>query len=225
MSPVTQTTPEGLPKFYLQDIPPTVSGGPPVKQPRIYFGEAADNYVIVKGNAPEFDYPKGDKNVYTTYSGTDGVPIGSLAQKSLFAWYFGDVNILLSEYITRDSRIMFRRNIQERVHTIAPFLRLDADPYIVVSNGRLFWIQDAYTTSSWFPYAKPIDDGSANYMRNAVKVVIDAYNGTVEFYVSDPADPIIATYARIFPALFKPFAAMSADLKSHVRYPEDLFQI
>jgi hypothetical protein len=225
MSPVTQTTPEGLPKFYLQDIPPTVSGGPVIRQPRIYFGEAADNYVIVKGNAPEFDYPKGDKNVYTTYSGTDGVPIGGIAKRALFAWYFSDVNILLSEYITRDSSILFRRNIQERVRTIAPFLRLDADPYIVVSNGRLFWIQDAYTTSSWFPYSKPIDDGSANYMRNAVKVVIDAYNGTVEYYVSDPADPIIATYARIFPGLFKPFAAMAPDLKSHVRYPEDLFQV
>jgi len=225
MSPVTQTTPEGLPKLYLQDIPPTASGGPAIQQPRIYFGEAADTYVIVKGNTPEFDYPKGDKNVYTTYSGTDGVPIGGIAKKALFAWYFGDINVLLSEYITGESRILFRRNIQERVRTIAPFLRLDADPYVVVSGGRLFWIQDAYTTSSWFPYSKAMDDGSANYIRNAVKVVIDAYNGTVDFYVSDPSDPIIATYAKIFPGLLKPFAAMPADLKRHVRYPEDLFQI
>ena len=225
MSPVTQTTPEGLPKLYLQDIPPIASGGPAVSQPRIYFGEAEDTYVIVKGNTPEFDYPKGDKNVYTAYSGTDGVPIGGIARRALFAWHFGDINILLSEYITGESRILFRRNIQERVRTIAPFLRLDADPYIVISNGRLFWIQDAYTTSRWFPYSKPIDDGSANYIRNAVKVVIDAYNGTVEFYVSDPADPIIATYAKIFPGLLKPFAAMAPDLKQHIRYPEDLFQI
>ena len=225
MSPVTQTTPEGLPKFYLQDIPPTASGGPAVLQPQIYFGEAADTYVIVKGNTPEFDYPKGDKNVYTTYTGTDGVPIGGIVKQALFAWYFSDINILLSEYVTGESRILFRRNIQERVRTIAPFLRLDADPYIVVSKGRLFWIQDAYTTSSWFPYAKPIDDGSANYIRNAVKVVIDAYNGTVDFYVSDPTDPIVATYARIYPGMFKPFAAMAPDLKRHVRYPEDLFQI
>ncbi len=225
MSPVTQTTPEGLPKLYLQDIPPIASGGPAVRQPRIYFGEATDNYVIVKGNAPEFDYPKGDKNVYTAYSGTDGVPIGGMAKRALFAWYFGDINILLSEYVTADSRILFRRNIQQRVRAIAPFLRLDADPYIVVSEGRLFWIQDAYTTSSWFPYSKPIDGDSANYIRNAVKVVIDAYNGTVDFYVSDPSDPIIATYERIFPGLLKPFAAMPADLKRHVRYPEDQFQI
>ena len=225
MSPVTQTTPEGLPKLYLQDIPPIASGGPAVQQPRIYFGEAADSYVIVKSNTPEFDYPKGDKNVYTAYAGTDGVPIGGFARRALFALYFGDINILLSEYITGDSRILFRRNIQQRVRSIAPFLRLDADPYVVVSNGRLFWIQDGYTTSRWFPYSKPIDDGSANYIRNAVKVVIDAYNGTVELYVSDPADPIIATYARIFPGLLKPFAAMPADLKNHVRYPEDMFQI
>jgi uncharacterized membrane protein (UPF0182 family) len=225
MSPVTQTTPEGLPKLHLQDIPPIASGGPVIQQPRIYFGEAADTYVIVRGNTPEFDYPKGDKNVYTTYSGTDGVPIGGITKKALFAWYFGDINILLSEYITGESRILFRRNIQERVRMIAPFLRLDADPYVVVSDGRLFWIQDAYTTSSWFPYSNAMDDGSANYIRNAVKVVIDAYNGTVDFYVSDPSDPIIATYARIFPGLLKPFAAMPADLKRHVRYPEDLFQI
>ncbi|MDE2266671.1 MAG: UPF0182 family protein [Alphaproteobacteria bacterium] len=225
MSPVTQTTPEGLPKFYLQDIPPTVSGGPAVRQPRIYFGEAEENYVIVKGSTPEFDYPKGDKNVYTTYSGTAGVPIGGVAKRALFAWYFGDINILLSEYVTGDSRILFRRNIQDRVRTIAPFLRLDADPYVVVSQGRLFWIQDAYTTSRWFPYSKSSDNGAENYIRNAVKVVIDAYNGTVAFYVSDPSDPIIRTYERIFPGLFKPFADMTPDLKSHVRYPEDMFQI
>ncbi len=225
MSPVTQTTAEGLPKFYLQDIPPTVSGGPPVKQPRIYFGEAEDNYVIVKGSTPEFDYPKGDKNVYTTYSGKAGVPIGSIGKRALFAWYFGDINILLSEYVTNDSRILFRRNIQERVRTIAPFLRLDADPYVVVSKGRLFWIQDAYTTSRWFPYSKASDNGAENYIRNAVKVVIDAYNGTVKFYVSDPSDPIIRTYERIFPGLFQPFAAMTPDLRSHVRYPEDMFRI
>ncbi|MDE2134315.1 MAG: UPF0182 family protein [Alphaproteobacteria bacterium] len=225
MSPVTQTTPEGLPKFYLQDIPPVVSGGPAVREPRIYFGEGADSYVIVKASTPEFDYPKGDKNVYVAYRGADGVPIGTIAKRALFAWYFGDINILLSEYITGESRILFRRNIQERVRAIAPFLRLDADPYVVVSNGRLFWIQDAYTTSGWFPYSKPTDDGSANYVRNAVKVVIDAYNGTVDFYIADPSDPIIATYARVFPGLFKPLASMAPGLKAHVRYPEDLFQI
>ena len=225
MSPVTRTTPEGLPIFYLQDIPPVATGGPTVSEPRIYFGEGDTPYVIVKGSTPEFDYPRGNNNVYRAYDGADGVPIGGIARRALFAWYFGDINILLSEYITGESRVVFRRNIQERVSAIAPFLRLDKDPYIVISGGRLFWIQDAYTTSSWFPYAEPIEGDTANYIRNSVKIVVDAYNGSVNFYVTDPTDPIIGTYRRIFPALFKPFATMPADLQKHIRYPEDLFLI
>jgi uncharacterized protein len=225
MSPVTRTTPEGLPIFYLRDIPPVADGGPPVTEARIYFGEAADSYVIVKGTTPEFDYPRGDKNVYASYTGKDGVPIGNIAARALFAWYNGDINILLSEYITGESRILFRRNIQQRISTLAPFLRLDADPYLVISRGHLFWIQDAYTTSTWFPYSKPVEGDATNYVRNAVKIVIDAYNGTTDFYVSDPKDAIIRTYAQIFPVLFKPLSAMPDDLRKHVRYPEDLFQI
>ena len=225
MSPVTRTSAEGLPIFYLQDIPPVASGGPPVSEPRIYFGEGDAPYVIVKSSTPEFDYPRGNNNVYRTYDGADGVPIGGIARRALFAWYFGDPNILLSQYVTTESRIMFRRNIQERVQAIAPFLSLDKDPYIVVSGGRLYWIQDAYTTSSWFPYAQPLDGDTTNYIRNSVKIVVDAYNGSVSFYVSDPADPIIKTYERMFPSLFKPFAAMPVDLRNHTRYPEDLFLI
>ena len=135
------------------------------------------------------------------------------------------MNLTLSSYITDDSRIMIRRDIQERVRTIAPFLRLDKDPYLVISDGRLFWMQDAYTTSNYFPYAQPVQDFDLNYIRNSVKVVIDAYNGTVDFYLMDPADPIAATYQRIFPGLFKPFAAMPPGLQKHIRYPEDLFLI
>jgi uncharacterized membrane protein (UPF0182 family) len=225
MSPVTRTTPEGLPIFYLQNIPPVASGGPPVTEPRIYFGEGDAPYVIVKSSTPEFDYPRGSENVYRAYDGADGVAIGGLARRALFGWYFGDLNILLSQYVTSESRIMFRRNIQERVSAIAPFLGLDHDPYVVVSGGRLYWIQDAYTTSSWFPYAQRMEGGRLNYIRNSVKVVIDAYNGSVAFYVSDPADPVIATWRRIFPALFKPFGAMPADLQAHTRYPEDIFLI
>jgi uncharacterized membrane protein (UPF0182 family) len=148
-----------------------------------------------------------------------------MARRSLFAWQFDDPNILLTGYITGESRILLHRNIIDRVRTIAPFLRLDHDPYMVVSDGRLFWMQDAYTTSRWFPYARPNAAGGTNYIRNAVKVVIDAYNGTVDFYVSDPDDPIIRTYQRIFPRLFKPLAAMPADLQQHIRYPEDMFLI
>ena len=226
MSPVTQKSAEGLPIFYLKDIPPVTSGGPQITEPRIYFGQGAAGYVIVKSSTPEFDYPKGKDNVYASYDGADGIPIGGIAWRSLFAWYFGDVNILLSDYITSESRIMLHRNIKDRVGTIAPFLQLDRDPYVVISEGRLYWMQDAYTTSAWFPYAQPEPDGGdINYIRNSVKVVIDAYNGTVTFYITDAADPIVATYRRIFPSLFKPFDAMPRDLQKHIRYPEDLFNI
>ena len=225
MSPVTQKSAEGLPIFYLRDIPPVASGGPAVSEPRIYFGQGVDSYVIVKGSSPEFDYPKGQDNVYAPYDGVAGVGLDGTARRTLLAWYFEDPNILLSRYITNESRILFRRDIQERVRTIAPFLRLDRDPYMVISEGRLFWIQDAYTTSRWFPYAKPLNDGGTNYIRNSVKVVVDAYNGTVDFYVADRSDAVVATYQRVFPGLFKPFAAMPADLQKHVRYPEDLFHI
>jgi hypothetical protein len=225
MSPLARKTAEGLPIFYLQDIPPVATGGPPIDEPRIYFGEETDTYVIVKGSTPEFDYPKGTDNVYATYGGTGGVAVGGIARRALFAWYFKDPNLLLTSYITGDSRIMFRRTIQDRVRTIAPFLRLDRDPYLVISEGRLFWMQDAYTTSRYFPYAQTLPGLELNYIRNAVKVVIDAYNGTVSFYVADSSDPIAATYQRIFPGLFKPLADMPQDLQKHIRYPEDLFFI
>ena len=225
MSPLARKTAEGLPIFYLQDIPPVATGGPPIDEPRIYFGEETDTYVIVKGSTPEFDYPKGTDNVYATYAGAGGVAVGGIARRALFAWYFKDPNLLLTSYITGDSRIMFRRTIQDRVRTIAPFLRLDRDPYLVISEGRLFWMQDAYTTSRYFPYAQTLPGLELNYIRNAVKTVIDAYNGTVTFYVADSSDPIAATYQRIFPGLFKPLAAMPQDLQKHIRYPEDLFFI
>jgi uncharacterized membrane protein (UPF0182 family) len=225
MSPVTRKSPEGLPFFYLRDIPPVADGGPRIEEPRIYFGEESDDYVIVKAGIPEFDYPKGKDNVYAAYDGTGGVPIGAVGWRTLFAYYFNDANLVLSSYITADSRIMIRRNITERVRTIAPFLRLDHDPYLIISNGRMFWMQDAYTTSSYFPSAQPVPELDLNYIRNSVKIVVDAYNGTVDFYLMDPRDPIAATYQRIFPSLFKPFTAMPADLQQHIRYPEDLFLI
>src|ERR1700739_2416417 len=198
----------GMPVFYLQDIQPDETGGTPVNVPRIFFGEETDTYDIVKGSTPDFDYPKGAENVYATYAGTGGVAVGGIARRALFAWYFKDPNLLLTGYITGDSRIMFRRTIRERVRTIAPFLRLERDPYVVISEGRLFWMQDAYTTSGYFPYAQPFADLGLNHIRSAVKVVIDAYDGTVSFYVADPRAPIVATYQRIFPGLFKPLEAM-----------------
>src|ERR1700738_3677363 len=225
MSPVPRKSAEGLPVFYLRDIPPVASGGPEISEPRIYYGEETDSYVVVKASTPEFDYPKGKDNIYALYNGTGGVAVGGLARKALFAWYFSDVNLLLSSYITDASRIMIRRNIQERVGAIAPFLSLDHDPYLVVSEGRLFWVQDAYTSSSYFPYAQPVQRGGLNYIRNSVKVVVDSYNGTVEFLFRDVSSPTAATYQRIFPGIFKPLQAMPADLQKHIRYPEDLFRI
>ncbi|HML14895.1 MAG TPA: UPF0182 family protein, partial [Xanthobacteraceae bacterium] len=225
MSPVTRKTGEGLPIFYLQNIPPEATGGPPVTQPRIYFGEETNDYVIVKGTTPEFDYPNGADNAYATYQGSGGVRVGGLLRRLLFAWYFEDLNILISGYIGSESRILFRRMIQERARTIAPFLRLDHDPYMAIVDGRLYWIQDAYTTSDNFPYAQLAADRSLNYIRNAVKIVVDAYDGTIDFYLADAADPVAATYRRIFPGLFKPLAQMPPELQKHIRYPEDLFRI
>src|SRR5256884_4220342 len=203
MSPVTRKSPEGLPILYLRDIPPVADGGPQIREPRIYYGEEPDSYVIVKGSTPEFDYPKGKDNVYAAYDGTGGVPIGPMVWRGLFAYYFNDRNLVLSSYITADSRIMIRRNIGERGRAVAPFLRLDHDPYLVISDGRLFWMQDAYTVSSYFPSAQPAQELDLNYIRNSVKVIVDAYNGTVDFYLMDAADPIAATFQRIFPNLFK----------------------
>jgi len=225
MSPVTRKSTEGLPLLYLRDIPPVASGGPEIREPRIYYGEKTESYVIVKGSTPEFDYPKGKDNVYAGYNGSGGISLGGFGRRALFAYHFNDANLVLSDYITDDSRIMIRRDIQERVRAIAPFLRLDHDPYLVISDGRMFWMLDAYTTSNYFPYAKPTQDRDLNYIRNSVKVVVDAFDGSVNFYLIDLADPIAATYQRIFPNLFKPFAVMPADLQKHIRYPEDLFLI
>ena len=225
MSPVTEKSAEGLPSFYLQDIPPTSNGGPSVREPRLYFGQGDYGYVIVKGSVPEFDFPQGKENVYTAYNGVDGISISNAGRRILFALRFGEPNILLTSYITGASRILLHRNIEDRVRTIAPFLGFDRDPYLVVSGGRLFWILDAYTTSRWFPYSQPDISDGANYIRNAVKVVVDAYNGTVAFFASDSADPILRTYQRIFPDLFRPLEAIPQDLRQHIRYPEDLFLI
>ena len=183
--------------------------------------------MIVKTSTPEFDYPKGKDNVYARYEGADGIPIGGIGWRALFAWQMDDLNILLSDYITSESRILLHRNIKDRVGTIAPFLQLDRDPYVVISEGRLYWMQDAYTTSAWFPYAKPEPEGGdINYIRNSVKVVIDAYNGTVSFYVADAADPIVATYRRIFASVCSSRSMRCRRIcKGHIRYPEDLFTI
>jgi uncharacterized protein len=223
MSPVNRFDEEGLPIFYVKDIPPVSPPDLRIERPEIYFGEETRAYVVVGGGTNEFDYAKGQENVYTTYRGRDGVPLDSLWRRALFAWYFGDIKLLISGNVTNNSRVLFRRLTQQRINRIAPFLRLDHDPYLVVSDGRLIWLQDAYTTSDALPYSQQNRPAGINYIRNAVKIAVDAYDGTVTFYIADPEDPIIQTYQRIFPSLFQPLDAMPAGLRQHIRYPEDLF--
>ncbi|HYV31980.1 MAG TPA: UPF0182 family protein, partial [Candidatus Binatia bacterium] len=219
MGPVSRISKEGLPEFFVKDIPPVSLADIKVTRPEIYYGELSNEYVIVGTKVPEFSYPTATGNINTTYAGKGGVPVGSLANKALFAAWFGSDKILLSSDITAKSRILYYRNINERVRALAPFLRFDADPYLVVTKaGGLTWIIDAYTYSSRLPYSKPLKDG-LNYIRNSVKVTVDAYDGSVAFYVSDPADVMARVYARIYPALFRPMAAMPDDLRQHIRYP------
>ena len=224
MSPVSDVTSEGLPNFIEQNIPP--EGPLKVTQPQIYYGAQTSNWVIVDTQQQEFDYPKGDQNVFSSYGGSTGVKLDSVLKKLAFAWRFGDLNIMISDALTSKSQILFNRVISQRVQQIAPFLVYDRDPYLVVDNGHLYWIQDAYTTSNNYPYSQSFDTASGtpiNYIRNSVKIVVDAYNGTTNFYVADPTDPLIQTYQKIFPSLFHPLSAMPATLRAHIRYPEDMF--
>ncbi|HEV8203256.1 MAG TPA: UPF0182 family protein [Pyrinomonadaceae bacterium] len=217
-------TPEGLPQFVLSNMP--VEGEIRVTRPEIYFGETTDRYVYVKTKQQEFDYPQGDTNATTTYQGVGGIPIGNRLRRMLLAWGVGDLSRLpFSDAVTNDSRVLINRNIRDIVNGVAPFLTYDKDAYIVVSNdGRLFWMLDAFTESSYFPFSTHHDvaGNTLNYIRNSVKVVIDAYNGSVSFYVFDNQDPILAAYRRIFPNLFQGASQMPADLRAHVRYPETL---
>ena len=225
LSPVNRVSAEGLPVFHLKDIPPASSVPLKITRPEIYYGELANEYVFVNTGSKELDYPAGEENVYTTYQGRGGVLVGSVVRKALFALRFGTLRILLSQDILPESRVMYYRRIGDRVSKVAPFLRYEPDPYMVIGqDGRLFWIVDAYTTSDRYPYSEPTRH-VGNYIRNSVKAVVDAYDGTMSFYVSDPTDPLIQTYAKIFPGLFQPLAAMPADLKAHIRYPETLFGI
>ena len=243
ISPVDEVTAAGEPPFWVSNIPPEVtlpagSEEIAISQPRIYFGEATGSYVIANSKDEEFDFPRTEaasadedgeiapsEQALNRYDGSGGIRLGSFLRRLAFAWSFSDTNILISGSLSAESRILFRRNIQERVNELAPFLILDADPYIVVGeDGRLFWIQDAYTTSNRFPYAQPHVSG-VNYIRNSVKAVIDAYNGTVDLFIVDDSDPVIRVWANIFPDLFRPASEFRDDLRRHWRYPQDLFQV
>ncbi|HZH83838.1 MAG TPA: UPF0182 family protein, partial [Phototrophicaceae bacterium] len=225
MNPVNRFDEGGLPMFYVKDIPPVTLPELKISHPEIYFGEKTANYVVVGGDTKEFDYAKGQENVYNTYAGRDGVSLGSFWRRALFAWQYGDIKLLISDNVTSSSRILFRRLIQDRIRRIAPFLVLDHDPYLVLNEGRLVWLQDAYTVSDSLPYSQRVQGGSLNYIRNSVKIALDAYDGNPVFYIADADDPVLQTYQRIFPALFQPLERMSASLRSHIRYPEDLFTL
>ncbi len=245
MTPVSEFTDEGLPNFLIKDIPPQ-SSKPELEigRPAIYYGELTREHVFVNTSEEEFDYPRGDQNVYTRYAGRGGVELNGLWEKFLFGWKFDGSKFFLSTYPGKGSRVLFHRQVRERVHTVAPFLEFDEDPYIVTSEGKLYWIIDGFTFSKYFPYSEPFSSkevieytegatprsvrgrvnshlNGANYVRNSVKAVVDAYDGTVDLYVFEPADPLIQAWEKIFPDLFKAESEMPSSLRQHVRYPAD----
>lgn len=243
MSPVNRVTASGLPELYLQDIPPVSSVNLKVTQPAIYYGEGTDAYIFTGTTTEEFDYPLGENNAFTQYQGKGGVPLSSPWRRLAYAYDLSSLQILISNYLTDQSRLHYYRQVQERVKQVAPFLRLDSDPYLVLLDGRLQWIVDAYTVSDRYPYSEPaipnretasllkgenlesILEGRVNYIRNSVKVLVDAYEGTLQFFAIDETDPVLSTYRQIFPDLFEARAAIPPELKAHFRYPLDLFKI
>jgi uncharacterized membrane protein (UPF0182 family) len=227
MSPVNEKTDEGGPVYIVKDVPPKTPPDLPLSQPRVYYGRLPAGYVFVGTKTDEFDRPVGEGDTIETnrYDGRGGVPVGSAFRKLLFYMNFHDVKILLSDDIGPDSRVLYYRAVADRVRRLAPYLMLDGDPYAVVSDGRIVWVQDCYTRTAFYPYSEPVPSLGLNYIRNSVKAVVDAYDGTVALYVSDAADPLIRAYQRMFPGLYRPMSEMPAALRRHVRYPEDMFNI
>jgi uncharacterized membrane protein (UPF0182 family) len=225
LGPVNEFSNEGLPEFFIQDIPPVSTTNLRITRPEIYYGELANDYCFVKTAQQEFDYPKGRDDVYSTYQGPGGIPVGGFARRLLFALKFGEKNILFSGGISPESRLMIYRRVLDRVRRLTPFLTYDRDPYMVIAeDGALYWMLDGYTTTDQYPYSEPTP-GIGNYIRNSVKATVNAYTGQVHFYISDPSDPLVQAYRRLFPGVFEPLDAMPQDLRAHIRYPEDIFSI
>jgi uncharacterized membrane protein (UPF0182 family) len=225
LGPVNEFSSEGLPELFIKDIPPASNTSIRVKRPEIYYGEMSNEYCYVRTHAQEFDYPSGDQNVYTNYQGAGGIPVQNFWRRLLVALKFGEIKILLSTDIRADSRLMIYRRVLERAERLTPFLRYDHDPYMVVAeDGSLYWMLDGYATSAQYPYSDPTP-GVGNYIRNSVKATVSAYSGQIRFYISDPADPLIQAYARLFPGVFQPLSDMPKDLRAHIRYPEEFFSI
>lgn len=225
MSPVNEADTRGLPQFLIGDIPPRSTADVTLTQPAIYFGEDTTDYAIVNTGIKEFDYPKGDENAETTYSGKAGIKVGSLVTRIVFALRFGSSQILFSDYIGEDSRVLYARDIRTRLQRLAPWLWLDDDPYPVVAEGRIYWVVDGYTWSDHYPYSEPVYGGSMNYMRNSVKVVIDAYEGTTKLYAFDESDPVLKAWSSVYPDLMSPANEIPEQVKAHFRYPEGLFTV
>jgi len=225
MTPAGQAGDEPM-VWFLRGIPPESSFGFKIDKPDIYFGQIANDYVIAPNGSGEIDYPKGSSNVLTSYSGKGGVPLGSLLKRFVFSVYFKDRNIFFTSKLVPESKIIFRHKLTERIHTLAPYLILDRDPYLVVTQQKLFWIQDAYTVSDKYPMSMPLatQTGEVTYIRNSVKITMDAYDGNIDFYLFDPQDPIAGAYGRIYPGLFKDASKMPDELKQHVRYPKEIFE-
>lgn len=224
LGPVNKISEEGMPEFLVKDIPPQSTIPIEISRPEIYYGEIAGEYCFVKTKSKEFDYPLGDENVYSKYEGNGGVPVDSFLKKMFFALKFSEIKILFSGDITKKSRIMYYRKVSERLKKITPFITYEQDPYMVISEGKLYWICDGYTTSRMYPYSQPTP-GLGNYIRNSIKAVVDVYSGKVSLYIIDHKDPLIQTYSKIFPYLFKPIKDMPKDLQAHIRYPLGLFSI
>lgn len=230
LAPVSNFTPQGLPNLLVKDLPPkTETPSLSIDRPAIYYGEHTDNFVVANSEEAEFDYPRGAKNVYVHYKGRGGIPLETIWRKIVLGWKVGGTRFLVSNYPTADSRVMIRRSLERRLRSIAPFLKFDADPYVVLNEGRIYWIVDGYTRSDVYPYSERYSNHTptlglhgANYVRNAVKAVVDAYDGTVDLYVFEPDDPIIQVWQTIFPHMFKPRSDMPDALARHVRYPEGL---
>ncbi len=223
MSAVNQVTADGSPDFLVQDIPPQSVPGLEITQPRIYYGERGTGYSLVKTKDKEFDYPGANGDVYDTYKGSGGIPISPLLNRLAFSVKFGTIKFFTTSSIESQSRIIIRNSIQPRIRDAAPFLTLDHDPYMVIADGRLWWVQDAYTTTARYPYSTP--QSGVNYLRNSVKIVVDAYNGSMKYYVFDPTDPLLKAYQAAYPSLFTPKDQMPQPLLDHLRYPEDLFNV
>ncbi len=225
LGPVNQVTPQGLPVLFIKDLPPASSVSLTVKQPAIYYGELSNDYVFVGTGQQEFDYPSGEANTYVNYTGTGGVPVSSFLRRLVLSMHFRSTNIFFSRDITAGSQVLYHRNVRDRARTALPFIRWDSDPYLVIrEDGTLTWILDGYTESDRYPYAAKLDNRTS-YMRNSVKLTINAYDGSLVAYVAEAGDPLIQTYAAIFPGVFQAIASMPADLRAHVRYPEDLFAV